>query len=366
MLDHPIPLPLKGDHLFIDNSSMNSYFQCPRMGAYSYSLKRKPASPSPALIFGGAIHEALEVRYRTHHDKKMIDEAVTDDMIAAFSDYYDEHATELDVSEYRNLSYGISTILEYCTKNRYEQPNTHYLNGEPCVEIPFALPVGQFDINDTIWVTDPDLNNGDPTTRHVGTITIWLTGKIDMIVRKHGGLWLLDHKTSSMGGAGFTEEFQTSTQFKGYAWAAEQLLGQHVLGVIINALICRKPKRDGSINFEFYKESIPLAREHVSEWRNTFLTAVSTFITQHIDQTSFTSPEQSFPMQTSWCKGKYGRCKFFDVCTLVPAQRQAMLYSGIYTDDTWSPIAEEERVNLGDKSRTDITLPELPDVFPLA
>jgi len=332
------------------------------MGAYSHSLKRKPASASPALIFGAAIHEAMEVRYRDHHDKPVITEPVFDDMVTSLVDYYAEHGTELDASEHRNLSYAITTLSEYVTKHRYEQPGTHYIEGEPCVEIPFCIPVGQFEINESIWVCDPDINSGDPTFKHIDTITIWLTGKIDMIVKKGASLWILDHKTTSMGGAGFFEEFQTATQFKGYSWAAQQLTGQPIRGVIINAMMCRKPKADGSINFDFERATIPIHQEHVDEWKNTFLTAVSTFVQQHVDQTNFDSPEQSFPMQTSWCKGKYGKCKFYDVCTLRPSQREQMLFSNLYVFDDWSPIKEEARVNLG---RVDHPK-ELPNVFPMS
>lgn len=346
-MKHPIPLPLKGDHYFADNSAMNTHFQCPRMAAYSTSLKRKPATTSPALVFGSAIHEALECRYRTHHESPIITSEIFDDMVEAAMRTFETEGADLDTYEYRNLSYAITTLSEYVTKHRYEQPNTHYLDGDPCVEIPFCLPVGQFEINATIWVTDPDLNDGAPTLKHIDTVTIWLTGKIDMIVRKGASLWLLDHKTTSMGGAGFFDEFQTSTQFKGYKWAAQKLIGKPVSGIIINALMCRKPKADGSINFDFIRQTIPIHDDHVTEWENTFLTTTSQFIQQHVDQDQFTSPEQSFPMNTAWCKGKYGRCKFFDVCTLRPHQREQMLYSNLYTLDDWSPIKEEQRVNLG-------------------
>ena len=40
-----------------------------------------------------------------------------------------------------------------------------------------------------------------------------------------------------------------------------------------------------------------------------------------------------FPMEDAWCMGKYGRCEFFEVCTAEPAQREAMLASGLYTDN---------------------------------
>lgn len=356
-MNHPIPLPLKGDCLFIDNSGMTTYMSCPRQGAYSYSLKRKPNRPSPALTFGGAIHEALETRYRIHHDKPLIDAQMFDDMVDSMIAHYEKEEADLDTSEWRNVSYAIQTLSEYVTKYRYEQPNTYYHDGEPCVEIPFALPIGSMEVNATIWVTDPDINNGEPTTRYVSTVTIYVTGKIDMIVKRNGNCWLLDHKTTSIGGPSFFDEFQTSTQFKGYKWAAQKIIGQPIAGIIINALMCRKPKADGTTNYTFERNQIPIHDDHVDEWQNTFLTTVYTFIQQHVDQEQFNSPEQSFPMNTPWCKGKYGTCPFFDVCTLRPYQREQMIYSGLYTDNTWSPIKEEQRVNLG-KNRP-VNLPNI-------
>src|SRR5690606_1937638 len=140
-------------------------------------------------------------------------------------------------------------------------------SGEVAVELPFALHIGDIPIEREIWVTDPDIDSGEPTLRYFDKIKVIFTGKIDRVCRKNDSLYLLDHKTTSIGGPTFFQEFYTALQFKGYKWAVEQMLGEPVAGVIINGLICRAPLKNGNINFTFDREIIQLDDSLVEEWQ---------------------------------------------------------------------------------------------------
>jgi hypothetical protein len=350
-MSNPYTLELKGNQLFIDNSTLSTITTCPRKAAYGVLARRQQCKPRAALFFGGAIHKALEVR--DMEQQILCTAAIEEKMINALVEYFSDCD---DSDDYRNLSYAIRTIEQY-NKTFPADPQVAITlpSGEVAVELPFALPMGEVHICDSMWVKDPDINNGDPQFRHIDTIQIVFTGKMDRICEKNGRKFLLDHKTTSMGGPTFFDEFYTSHQFRGYKWATEQLLGIEVAGVIINALVCRPPLKSGSVNYTFDRQEILIDSDQVRDWQTSFLQAVETFLGYHVGQPEQERPESAYPMHTNTCIGKYGKCEFFDVCQLTPAHRNAMLFSGLYETNTWNPLEDKAKP----KTREPMSFPGL-------
>jgi hypothetical protein len=69
------------------------------------------------------------------------------------------------------------------------------------------------------------------------------SGRMDMIVEWEGGIYVLDHKTTSKGAtAYFFSQFRPNLQMDGYCYACRELMGT-CLGVIINAIsLAAKPQ----------------------------------------------------------------------------------------------------------------------------
>jgi hypothetical protein len=329
------PLHLKGNCLFIDNSTLSELSACPRRGMYKFLDKRQLCKSRAALFFGGAIHKALEVRDKMQ--KPLADNSVREAMHTALIEYYADVDFEND---FRSLDYAIRTVDKYNETYKFDPlPPITLPTGELAVELPFAIPIGELHIGEEILVCDPDENSGAPFFKHIDILSIIFTGKIDRIVRDKGTLMNFDHKTSSMGGPNFFNEFYTAMQFRGYKHAAEQLTGEPIHGVIINGIICRPPTKDGRVNYDMDRHTIHIADSMVEEWQNSFLISVKEWINYVIDQKHYsTSPEQAFPLRTGSCIGKYGTCEFFDVCQLPPAQRGMMLASPLFEDHSWSPL----------------------------
>lgn len=338
-MKHPFALELKGNCLFIDNSTLSTITSCPRKGAYGFLARRQEVRNRMALFFGGAIHKALEVR--DLEQQVLCTQVIEDKMIDSLVTYYEDCDSSDD---YRNLTYAIRTVERY---NKAFAADTQVAitlpSGEVAVELPFALPLGEVTIDEIIWVTDPDINNGTPELRHIDTITIIFTGKIDRVCTHQGNTFLLDHKTTSMGGPTFFDEFYTSHQFRGYKWATEQLLGTPISGVIINGLICRPPLKSGDVNYTFDRQTILIDDHMVADWKESFMALVETFIQYHISQVDHLPPDRAYPMNTGSCITKYGKCEFFGVCQLTPAHRPAMLFSGLYETNTWSPLEDKAK-----------------------
>ncbi|MHA2065406.1 MAG: hypothetical protein ACXABY_13605, partial [Candidatus Thorarchaeota archaeon] len=123
--------------------------------------------------------------------------------------------------------------------------------------------------------------------------------------------------------------------FKGYMWAVEQILGIQPVGYRINCLLNRKPTKTGK-GIDFMRDLIYMKWEQVEEWKNDTIAIIEDFVAHFL--------RAQYPMHTQWCKGKYGKCEYFDVCTLPPSQRHMMLDSPNYRTWTWDPIDQEEQV----------------------
>ena len=312
-----INLPLvDGDTLFIDNSSLEHFTTCPRQALYSLVRRLKPAGERTALNFGGIVHKILEARYRACTALHAQTQDVTNVMLATAQREYDKWSPPED--DYRNFSCAVELIRRYEEQYPFEQFEVvRDIDGSPMIEVPFAIPLGSIK-------TDFDGVRKE--------IKIVWTGRIDMVYisENGGGLYVMDHKTTSVMGPSYFSSFTISHQMYGYAWAVEQLCGRAVSAVVINALGVRKPTRTGNA-FEFKREVIPVQRGLLNEWKQDCLYIVADFIEM--------CRRGYLPKHTAWCVGKFGECPFRKVCTLESnEQREIMLSSGEYVDNTWSPL----------------------------
>jgi hypothetical protein len=327
--------------LFIDNSSLQQFMTCPRAASYNLVAKRQLNKTRPALIFGGALHKALEVRYRK--GGAIVTSQTQEEQIVALAKAF--RGVDIPPDDHRQLDYAVETIGKY--NNTYKVDNFKPIdipNFGLGIEVPFALPLF------TVELAEParflNVTKDGIVEVELSSIPVVYTGRIDMFATRGSETIIVDHKSSSIGGAEFFDEFYISAQFKGYRWAAQQLSGRRVDGVVINALIVRKPTKAGWSG-EFLRNTIYYDDSHIEEWKESTMHVISDFLHNY--------SRQYYPMHTMWCKGKYGRCEYFDICQLPPSSREVLIDSGLYKDITWSPLHEEED--------TKPQLPHIPQVY---
>ena len=347
--------------LAIDHSSLESFNVCARKAEYALVQKRQPVRNTSALSYGTAVHKAIETMLRVDADQRenpVVVGKVQSDIIS----HYGENPVPMD--EWRTAERALETVAKYRKQFANDVFEVLEVNGNPMVEVPFALPLGMVELNqvvkyDPLIVTGAAKNDDDTPCQHfyVRNIHILWSGRIDAIIVMDGRIWVMDHKTSSMGGAGFTDQFFLSSQTIGYTWAAQELLrAAHgsspgtfanwspihrlevgtsidVSGLLLNGIITRKPTRTGVGN-EFVRQRYRYEPAQLDEWKHNTLTLVSDFLS-HLCR-------GFFPMQTAWCINKYGRCPYFEVCQLPAQQRERYLSSNIFEPVTWSPLAERE------------------------
>lgn len=294
-------LPPDDNTIFIDNSTLERFAKCARSFEY-YAINRRCGNATRiALVFGTAVHAALEARYKGLE---------LGNQIAAGMNIL--NTIEIPPEEHRNAEFLRNVVSQYdtfCMTNDDYEPIA--VNGVPFVEHAFALPLGS--------VAGP---NG-------ARYNVVYTGKIDLLVKYQDRILPVDHKTTSMFGPSFFDEFVNSSQPHGYAWAAQQLLQQPIDGYMINAIVVRKPTRTGT-SIEFARQPYFLESGRVDEWRENTLWLIQRFVNDWINK--------MFPMETTWCCNKYGKCEYFNVCTVAREGREKVIKSNLYTDVVWNPL----------------------------
>ena len=297
------PLLFKDGALFLDNTALEKITTCPRSAFYYLVRKREGDGKKGALNFGSGVHEGLAYRYSNagvYNDGECRQKSC---------EKTHEHflLNPQPDDEWRTADLAVRVVDKYCNENITEIFTVNKDSiGKPVVECGFAVPIGEIDGIPIIW-----------------------TGKIDVAITLEQGLWLMDHKTTSILGPTYFQQFYNAGQFIGYTWAYRQLTGQQPRGVLINAIAVRKPSKTGK-EIEFARERIAYTNDQVNEWQNNTLNIIATFLGY--------CNSGYFPMHTAWCHAKYGVCPYFDVCTLPTAQREILLTSRAYKDVTWSPL----------------------------
>lgn len=328
---------LDGDNyaLELDWSSTEPMLTCDRAAQYRL-IHSRSTYPSPALVYGAALHEALEFLYRARH---LVGRWPTDDLpdlinhaCASAEHHFLENPPPL-TSEWRTFDRLREVVTLYVNKWKDEQFSVLEINNEPMIERSFAQPLGEIKLNQILpfdrSLLVADAPNG--ANFYVGTLHIVWTGIIDMVIEQNDQLYVLDHKTSSVVGDSFYNAFELSQQFLGYQWAVEHLLGRELAGAVLNTIIGRQKtvKGSGTPN-DFSRRFYPYPRHRLDEWPSSILSIIETFV--HNLTKGF------FPMKTSWCQGKYGQCPFFNVCSLPPQHRMIELMSDNYAPNVWNPL----------------------------
>ncbi len=370
-------LPLIDNCIFIDNSMIELLNTCPRALEYNRLHKRILAAESPSLNFGSAIHLALEHRYKTcaNLPASPFDEA---EIASILTDFFEEKPAP--VGDFRTLNWALEVVKKYnliygqedFNLLEYEQPQTcSHCNGvgstfdkenqtRPCffcretgknklmVELPFALPLFAILLPSLLVRIDWD---GDPKTLRPGEVGVFYSGRIDLPnLKEDNQVFVMDHKTTSLLGPTFFDDKKMSAQQKGYAWSFQKLTGMPVRGYEVNAIRIKEPpqwitnggepKRGGRKQNleEWWRESLVrerflLAPGELDEWHSNVIELITEFFWRYT--------REFFPMKTNWCVAKYGRCPYFEVCTTQPpADRLLILNSGLYQENTWSPLKE--------------------------
>ncbi len=320
---------LDGDNyvLEMDWSSIDNFLTCWKKSEYALVFSRTTGRTA-ALTYGTAYHLALEQYYRGERD--------IEKLLAAAQPEFDTNPPALD--EYRNPEFLRKSLTEYIEKYSKEDSFLiQTMDGAPMIEQPFATPLCELVIKDwipynaTMLLRDEDGAKIVKGKLYVDTIFVQWTGVIDILAADGSEKWpvVIDHKTTSVGGPTYYDQFDLAQQFRGYCWAAGKIMEQPVTHAMANVIEGRKETKTGKSR-DYQRKWINYTTEQVERWQID-MTAIVTDLVSKLRT-------GHFPENTHSCVGKFGKCDFFDVCRLPENMRQTMLQSASFTNNVWNPL----------------------------
>jgi hypothetical protein len=329
-----VPLPLQGNQaaiitplpsepalrdgvFYIDNSGIELITTCPWKAYAQLILRRTVADPQPALIFGGHVHAALDYCYR--RIALGMDPDLPNQLGLLEQRWQAEGGSTGD--DWRSLGMAQEIVRKYHSEYGLETFDVLMHNGQPFVEQPFAIYLGE-----------------------VLGIKIIYIGRMDLGIQDGHRKFIMDHKTTSMLGEGFWMDAAMSEQQRGYCYAFKECTGEEPYGYIINAIATRKPSKTGtSIEFQRKTFMTRFPEGQLDEWKENVLQQIEGFLWT-LDRCNRPDTQTVFgniPRHHKHCINKYGTCHFYRVCEKPPEQRLQVLYGPDYKANDWSPLLAE-------------------------
>lgn len=299
----------------INSSSLSILQTCPRKSQYLLKEKLKGKSGSPPLIFGNAIHKALEVFYKQPHSERTpiprdfeeIAQTIAHgyeppfqhflfDAVKAFVAAADPLRMLPDTDK-RSLSSGIWTLCKYFGIYINDQYVTFQDEAGPVTERKFTTTI----------VDTP-------------TLKIELFGTIDFILQNLATKELLpgDHKTSSQMGNDFLNRIKPNHQYTGYVVGVQRVLGLDTEKFLVNGIQV-KPKpltaRGGPPHFT--RQITTRTSEDIAE----FIAVVQGAVENYLRWES----ANVWPLGNVDSCAMWAGCQFLEVCSAPNALRQNIL-----------------------------------------
>ena len=337
------PLPLVDGCLFVDNSGwIEPISTCGRATAFRNLYGRIAAGEKAALNFGSAIHLALEYRYRNYVNRS-VGQAYYDHIALMLTQFFEQHPTSAD--DWRTLNFAMEIIKHYSKRFEVEEFNQLAdVEGKPLVELPFACPMFFYDLR-----SGETRDFAGDYSRAEGEILVIYSGRIDLPVSIEGNIYVLDFKTSSQLGSSFFDGKRMSSQPRGYAWAFGRTTGLPVHGYIIRGIRNKeipqyvaagkvfnaKGKKLSPEQWwmeSFVEERYILKPGELDEWFQNTKALLEEFLWHY--------RRDYIPTRTGneHACVNYGRCQYYEVCRLAKEDRLQLLHSGLFTQNTWSPL----------------------------
>lgn len=227
--------------VYVDNTTLSAVASCDSKATLRHVLGYTIAGEEAHVLESGTIaHEVLAM----HLQGKSADECLLHYQ-ARYQPYSHEHRLDdYDDNPHYRLSYTNTNkiLTEYL--ETHPLPSYSFSVNPKLVEVGFALPLSDECVCEHLesahksgyGCTYDRWDYGCSCAEFKPAFVFW--GRLDAIVQgKHdSSLYVLDHKTTGRLTPYWTEKFRNDSQMTGYVWAAQQTLGQPVVGVFINAI----------------------------------------------------------------------------------------------------------------------------------
>jgi len=226
----------------IRTSDRKTFRQCRQKWDFTSPIRHnlEPIRTDSNLSFGIAIHVGLESYYDPDFWNQP-DEVKTNRAVMSFLDSRaEQRKAERDAmdpvqqEEFDELTELGKGMLSYYGQwapihDRFTPVEVEYK-----FQIPIKIPAG-LHVSSLFNRLDGFSSDRNDNLMYLGTPVMY-EGRIDVLLRdEDDALWIMDHKTTSRLDSG-TAHLDVDPQVASYAWAAQQITGDYVAGVIYNQL----------------------------------------------------------------------------------------------------------------------------------
>ena len=153
------------DKLVLTYSALNTFRNCPRKYKHRYLDNLRPRERAEALSFGGIVHSAIELWYRSVQDPNRLESVLN---------HLDQQFPDRNGDDLQRSLWHLVRAMFTGYAHRYATEDFQIVE----VEKEF---VGE--------IRNPDTGRQSQTFR--------IAGKVDGIVQCHDGMYLLEHKTAA-------------------------------------------------------------------------------------------------------------------------------------------------------------------------
>ena len=294
-----------------DNTKLKAY-GCEMRGKLGYEEHLIPIEPREALVFGGAMHKAVEVWTRERMEGKQDVDAVST-AERAFVEIWEKDLPQerREMLELGGDRRSVQNFRRLFGGYRKKFPLEGF-DRVVSVETPVTALLGEVD--------------GEP---------VYWTAVLDRVVEQWGGVYYREVKTSSFPlDDSWFYGFRRSGQLHGQVWLGQNTLGTKFTGAVVEGIQVQAPlKTKVRAADELVQcEVIPFTQENLEEWRENVLLKV-----RRIRQAR---AEGRYVMDNGDLCGAFrDGCEYRKVCNAMPDARGA-LKEQHFTRRVWNPLAK--------------------------
>lgn len=301
----------------LNSSSLSILQTCPRKAFYLLNQNWRSRAVSPPLVFGQAIHAAMEVFYGVPRaDREEVPPNFEDEAallahghpVQSDSYYYRAVQAFVKVGEplrmlpdmdTRSLASGIWTLGHYFRR---------YWNDEYVVFCDEQGPVVERTFSARFLEAD--------------TFDVDMFGTIDMVLQNLATSEVLpgDHKTSSRMGMEFLNRIKPNHQYTGYLWGAKHTLGLQTENFLVNGIQVKQAfgvKGNSLPPPNFTRQITRRTEQDFDEFRDVVEHWVRAYL-QHCES-------GVWPLGTVDACSSWGGCSLLEVCSAPNVLRQNIL-----------------------------------------
>jgi hypothetical protein len=299
----------------INSSSLGILQSCPRKAQYALHMDLARATQAPALLFGSAIHAAMEVFYAGTSEERTLPTNMT-----------------------KNLDLMAGGVIPNETEHLVYRATRAFIDkAAPLATLPAA---GARSIQNGIWTLGHYFNTyiDDPyevycddqgpfIERRLETqlyndnsLRIILFGTIDLALRNkaNGQILVCDHKTSSRIGPDFFNRLKPNHQYTGYLYLAHKETDLNTDTFLVNGIeVKAKPKTARGSNPKFVRQPTKRTAQDFKEFENSVI--------YYVEQYLGWCNAGVFPMGHVDACAMYGGCGFHEVCSAHESIRENII-----------------------------------------